>query len=555
MDDKTQDSGCPHLTAVQQVSLALGAPNPDSDLYEIIDEMIDCATGSIIIPPSATITSADNSIEVAPTDTGVDLSISLVNTDATMIITPPTAANPGEWNLSAAPVEAELDVLEGIVSDLSMTVADIVNGDTETTTINDTDTIVASGTGTNADPYELNFAPTAITAGPGITVDQNPNASFTVSLTPAQPVAIAPENVRYVAQSWDPAVVDDVHFTEIEPAYASILAETPAPSATDPYAIYIYPGTYSDIGTGAVSNVHLIGSSEKAVFLNVPFVWTAGAGRNAALAGEVEVIETRNMTFLSDLTVNTSAKAAAPEGRLDQYNVVYPGGATTTLTGRSVPGATTPVDFYNAWDSRMYMASVTQLNFRLALNGVRSDWTSYSHTTTTASPIEMLVVDGGRLKMDASTASGGIVNIRNAAIQGPWTATGGVNYRVITCAADSTWRLHFVGVGIGHVMETPYAEGAITADSANANVNRDYMRISSPSLVVGSNGVNFVPPIPRYLTADYAVAVAPRRAEAVDTMPAVTAQSIQGLTLVSNTAQFGAAYWITITQNTAAYSF
>lgn len=149
-----------------------------------------------------------------------------------------------------------------------------------------------------------------------------------------------PRHTRYVSPSWALSGVVPLpagYYTSIAAAYASILAETPVPLATDKYQIILNEGHYAET-VFLVSNVNLIGTDKDGVFLDGPVAYHVGSGVNAAAFNLDEDTSIENLTMtnglLGDVAVGKNPALLASL-RLDHVNcratTLFRAGIQTTV--------------------------------------------------------------------------------------------------------------------------------------------------------------------------------------------------------------------------------
>lgn len=505
-----EESSCPNTCAVQEVVIALGAPDPCYPLYNILQEIIDQAIPEPIPPAANTITSADNSIEVVTTPGNTDLSITLTSTDGSVTITAPTGANPGDWNLSVA----------------------------DTTTFTSTPTIDVAGTGAPATPYQASLSAGALSAGSGITVAQQPDDSFVISST-VETTPFGTHQIRYVSQEWSTPPTTGYHFTTVGAAQASILAETPVPNFADPYTIFIYPGIYTEVVNG-ISNINLVGLGADET--RIGFTWTAGAGSNAGSVNLQERIFVSDIQLSIGTATSTYVDSTAKTGGdcwlvLDNCNQIGNG---------VLVGSTASSNLYRASDTRITSpGGITQDNFVAELNNSYTDIAAYILDTALVTiPRQLLVTGGSFLVAGAATINDSTIEVMNARINGSWTANNG-NIRVVNSTPYVSWNLNLLAESIGFIINTPYDPGSITSGDATGESDQSTQTFLSPALVVGNNAIPI--PLP-YVNATYRAAFTGLVTTTLDRSLVVVSRTTTTITVESSVAQAAGAYEIVLTQ-------
>lgn len=495
--------------AVQEVAVALGAPDPCYPLFDIIRELAGDSGGAV--------TSTDNSIEVTTTPTGTDLSIDITSTDGSVIITPPTVANPGTWNLSVtSPGSTDID---------------------------STATIDVEGDGSALTPYLLSLASGALAAGPGITVAQQPDDSFVISATAVtEPSPFSTDRIRYVSQQWSEMPPSTgYHFTTFADAYTSILAETPAPSAIAAYTIFVYPGFYTEV-INAVSNVNLVGlgAGETRIALS----WLAGQGVNAPNAGLAERINLKDLTvFVNPSTYVDSTAKTAGECSLTADNCIH-NGSSVNLNGRGA------LDSFLSNDSYFNLNFFTVNDFPSTLNHCIFNITSLTISRAVLARLRLFTMTGGSmLPTNTVTINNSIVEFYEVRTDRPWSSNNS-EVRVVNSTVYNAWTLALSQSSLAYIINTPYETGSITGGASNA-ADRSTTVITTPALVTGSNVI----PIPlAYINPTYRVMITPVLATAVNTEPAVTARAAASLTLFTAADQPAGSYELVLTQPEAIFA-
>lgn len=592
----------------------LGAPSPCSDPYSIIRQIATDVALGVEESSSDAIVSSDNSLSVVTTPAATDITIDIVSTDDTVTITPPTAANPGQWDLSvpifssdssvsvdksaagtdikmaitsedgsvtvtpptdANPGQWDLSVpivsIEGsstidvdstgggyvisfadgaIVGDPPITVTTnpdntlTISSTMAPTAIDSTASIEVSGTGVEPTPFELSLTDGAIVGSGTITATPQSDGTFVIGTTMLE--TPYPANVRFVSPSWTEPVVPNVHYTTIAQAYASILAENPAPSDVTPYNILIYPGVYSEALT-MVSNVYLIGTEKDAIRISGAMSWTQGAGVNAPLINNQEEVMIKNILMSGGLTTNSTAKPlnTVAGTRLEFDRVTY-SGPTLTLTGRRDSAGVMDVVRIN---TALFMnTSVNQAYSLTEINNSELLLDTYSLTAAFAR-LKRLLVKGGRIVFDTTVMQMSTISMDNAITEGNWTTTSST-WRIMNCSRLE--RLLLQENSLGYIFNTPHPSTALLAD-ATSSADRSWSYMNSSATVANTTVLMTIPL--KYITNAYEVTITPITTATAGNHPAIVSKSATQIGVYSLTSDAAGGYRIAIHMPNALFNY
>lgn len=472
---------------LQEINESLGAADPCDSLYDTLRRVLEHRT-------DISISSEDNSIQVIDND----LSLQITSTDNTIDV---DLTGVGKWDLVVADTDVILE---------STPTIDVVS-----------------------DPYRASLAAGSVTAGSGIQVDQLPDSSFTVSALPSPESPFGTDNIRYVALTWSTPPTTGYHFTTFADAYTSILTETPAPSSSDPYTIFVYPGFYSEV-VNAVSNVNLVALGATRLDLT----WVVGQGVNAPNTLLVENLSLKDISiFVSspDLMDSRGKVSGTCLMTLDNCSIIT---SDVVLQGRSVPVGH---DFI-ANDTDI-QTTLRQVDVTVTLNHCRCILPSWAMNDNQGSR-RMITVTGGSVLTGVCNFTNGLIEFLNVRASGDWLINS-LTMRMVNSAVDANLALTLILGSLAYFINTPYREGSLVNSGGTSAADRSTVVIITPELVAGNNVIPIALP---YLNSTYRVMITPVLATAVNTNPVVVARASGSLTLFSDAAQAAGSYELVLTQ-------
>lgn len=335
-------------------------------------------------------------------------------------------------------------------------------------------------------------------------------------ITAGAGVSYRPGRTLFVAKSWPVGVDATVYFTTVSAALAQAASMTPL--STDPIAVVVYPGTYSESLT-FVSNVNLLGLLDQTVFISGTHVWNAGAGVNAGQAATFEVVALANISLSTTLAVNTTAKSSSSAQLIANCSSVR----ALTFTGRTTSDF---VQLYNhsAGPGAWSISTCSVLISESTMNG-----SSFSMTTCPGAVFrdvqctKNLTLVGTALTMLGGSQSGSVAVDATSTLAMP----GGQLTGVCTVASG----------GLVDLIGTSWSDSTKIAGAGATD--RSPVRLTKASTSVGANAIAISPPL---LDANYHVAVTQTAGAAA--LVTVTAKTASGFTL--NDAVGGNSFDLTV---------